>query len=312
MTEEFSHTEVLSNDQLRIEIMPALGGKISSIRTLRGDEELLQKPLMPYAPRNSTVPFEDTDASGFDECLPSVAACSLMTPGGRLNIPDHGEFWRLPCKVRRSREEVTLESTGTSLPLRFERRLRLNDNHLRIDYTVTNASRFPADYVWAAHPLFVVEEGDCIDLPPSAQSVLVEGSAGNRLGPAGSIHPWPLADTGPGGTIDLRVVGSPADGVGDKIFASAPAEGWCALERKRPNLRIQLRFNPEVLPFLGLWLCYGGWPEGREARQYCVALEPCTAPGDSLVSAIRDGFAKRLETGAHHSWSVDFIIDSAS
>ena len=35
------------------------------------------------------------DASGWDECLPSVAACTVKTAGCRLDIPDHGDLWRV-------------------------------------------------------------------------------------------------------------------------------------------------------------------------------------------------------------------------
>jgi galactose mutarotase-like enzyme len=311
LTEETLHTEVLSNEQLRIEIIPALGGKLSSLRAMRNDSELLQEPLAPYSPRTSRTLFQDADASGFDECLPSVSACTVASAAGRISIPDHGEFWRIPHRVRRTREEVTVEATGSVLPLRFERRFRMDKNRLRIDYTLTNIARHRVDYVWSAHPLFAVEEGDRIDLPPSAQSILVEGSAAHRLGPPGSIHPWPLADTR-SGVVDLSIVGKASDGIADKVYASAPREGWCALERTRLNLRIQIRFQPEVIPFLGLWLCYGGWPAGRTTTQYCVALEPCTAPGDSLSAAINDGFAKSLEPGAQDKWALDIIVDAAS
>jgi galactose mutarotase-like enzyme len=54
-------------------ILPKLGGKIASIR-IKG-RELLQAPLAPYGPRTQTMPFDAGDASGWDECLPSVATC---------------------------------------------------------------------------------------------------------------------------------------------------------------------------------------------------------------------------------------------
>ena len=59
-------------------IMPQLGGKIASIRIQ--DQELLQAPLSPPANRTRTMSFDAGDASGWDECLPSVAACSVSTP----------------------------------------------------------------------------------------------------------------------------------------------------------------------------------------------------------------------------------------
>ena len=131
---------VLKTDTFTLEVLPALGGKIASMR--KNGIELLQQPLAPYALRTLTTAFEESDASGFDECLPTVSACEIDSPSGRIAIPDHGEFWRLPCEVEsQTQREVMLTTNGTVLPLRFERRLRIEPDSpaagadtLRIDY----------------------------------------------------------------------------------------------------------------------------------------------------------------------------------
>ncbi|MGC2213898.1 MAG: hypothetical protein WA602_11900, partial [Silvibacterium sp.] len=83
---------LLKTDTLEVEMLPALGGKVSSLR--RNGVELLQAPLRPYALRTAAMGFEASDASGFDECLPSVSECVIAGPSGEIGIPDHGEFWR--------------------------------------------------------------------------------------------------------------------------------------------------------------------------------------------------------------------------
>jgi hypothetical protein len=60
-------------------------------------------------------------------------------------------------------------------------------------------------------------------------------------------------------------------------------------------------------PFLGLWLCYGGWPECHAQRQHCVAFEPCTAPVDSLATAIAAGWAKTLAPGQCDFWWMRIV-----
>src|SRR5271156_3669042 len=118
---------VLKTDTFAVDVLPAFGGKIASMR--RNGIELLQQPLLPYAPRTLATAFEDSDASGFDECLPSVSACDIESPTGKIAVPDHGEFWRLPCEVEsQTQHEVHLTSSGTVLPLRFERRLRIESD----------------------------------------------------------------------------------------------------------------------------------------------------------------------------------------
>src|SRR5438067_797219 len=89
-----------------LSILPEFGGKIASL--LFRSQELLQAPLAPVAARSRTMPFDAGDASGWDECLPSVAACSVPTEGGTAEIPDHGDLWRVSWTVAdRSPNSVT-------------------------------------------------------------------------------------------------------------------------------------------------------------------------------------------------------------
>src|SRR5579863_5588958 len=81
-----------------VTVLPQFGGKISSIYV--NNHELLQAPLAPVRPRTRTMSFDQGDASGWDECLPSVAACTVKTQGGVAEIPDHGDLWREPWEIQ--------------------------------------------------------------------------------------------------------------------------------------------------------------------------------------------------------------------
>jgi galactose mutarotase-like enzyme len=302
---------IMQTDTLRATVLPALGGKIASLRWLRSNVELLQAPLAPYAARTFTMAFDEGDASGFDECLPSVAACAVATGNGTAQVPDHGDFWRLEWEASQKSNEIRMAAMGVSLPLRFERAVTLEGDTLSIDYRITNVGKEPALYAWSAHPLFAVDRGDRIVLPPSVTDVRVEGSAG-RLRGKGSQRRWPRTAGEHGEAIDLNVAGGITDGVGDKLFAKAPADGWAAVERVQHQLRIEVQFDAERSPWLGLWLCYGGWPEGKANRQQCVAIEPCTAPVDSLAEAIAAGQARQLEPGESNDWPMRIRVGPVS
>jgi galactose mutarotase-like enzyme len=302
---------VLKADTVTVNVLPALGGKIASMR--KNGIELLQQPLLPYALRSATMAFEESDASGFDECLPSVAACEIATPSVMASIPDHGEFWRLPCSVTlQTPQEIHLTATGSSLPLRFDRKLRLEPDSLRIEYRVENVGRDEIHYAWSAHPLFAVDPGDQILLPASVTHVKVEGSAHHHLGSPGTVHSWPTTRLASGVQTDLDKAGHVSDNIGDKLYAAAPPEGWCAIERPSAGLRINVEFDPALSPFLGLWLCYGGWPDKSVHKQYCVALEPCTSPVDSLAAAIAAGQARILAPGQCDFWWMRFVTTVVS
>lgn len=297
----------LKTNTLAVEVLPALGGKISSLCSI--GVELLQTPLLPYAARTLSMSFDESDASGIDECLPSVSACEIAGRSGTIAIPDHGEFWRLPCEVeRRGLCEMRLTTTGSVLPLRLERTLTLYDDTLRIEYKLGNVGDADVSYIWSAHPSFAVDPGDEIVLPRSVQQVCVEGSAHERLGVKGEVHRWPETELHSGEKVDLNRAGDVSDDIGDKLYAAAPKEGWAAIERIRAGLRVHVGFDPELSPYLGLWLCYGGWPEGQDRRQQCVALEPCTAPGDSLATALEKGWAKTLAPGESFTWWMTITV----
>jgi len=294
----------LSSDSLRAEVLPELGAKISSLRLLPEGEELLQPPVRPYASRTREMAFEEGDASGIDECIPTVSGCEV----GGAAMPDHGDFWRVPFRHRREGEDLVLEAEGFSLPLRFEKRLSLSGDRLRMAYALRNLGDAPVEFLWSAHPGFAVEAGDRIVLPESVAEVAVWYSGGSRLGAPGRAHPWPHTRDENGAVIDLSLVGGAEDGVGDKLFAQAPPEGWVALDRRRLGRRIEVRFDPAQSPYLGLWLSYGGWPDGQPTRQHCVALEPCTSPADSLATAIERGGARSLAAGASWTWQIEIRV----
>ncbi len=301
----------LQSDSLRAVVLPQLGGKIASLTLLpwagRRGGPLLQGPLKPYLLRTPTLPFDESDGSGWDECLPSIGPCEVTYGNNTAQITDHGDYWRLPWKVEEQTGELLrMSAQGTSLPFFFERTLELEGNVLLLDYTVRNQADVAVPYAWSVHPLFAVDPGDRIILPHSVEEITAESSANGRLGPAGSTHFWPFtANVNDGSALDLTTVGQPSDGVGDKIVMRAPAEGWCALDRLTLGARLTLRFDPKANPWLGIWICYGGWPAAATARKgFTVALEPCTAPVDSLAEAIARGEAGKLAPGEETRWQL--------
>ena len=316
-----SENVLIQASECRVTVLPKMGGKIASIRI--GERELLQTPLAPIERRNHTMEFDESDASGWDECLPSVAACTVKTGSGSAVIPDHGDLWRVEWKRAGGREQgvtsneragasLTLTGSCFSLPLDLERKLELSETDegwvLHLRYTLRNRGEDAIPWFWAAHPLFAVEEGDRIVLPASIHSLRVEGSGGGRLGKGGDTVAWPVARLKDGDSTDLSIAATPDSGIGDKLFAGPlkPAENWCELLRPSAGVRIRITFDAAATPYLGLWMCYGGWPEKQGAKQVCVAMEPSTAPVDSL--AVTGRWSRSLAPGESFSWPMEVEI----
>jgi len=300
-----------------VTILPRLGGKIASIRV--GDLELLQSPLAPYGPRTRTMGFEESDAGGWDECFPSVAACTVTPADGFVaDIPDHGDLWRAGwidvTGGGQTEWDAAFVGCSLSLPFKLERAMKLTekDNGWQLDllYDLNNTSNAPMPWSWAAHPLFAVEPGDRIVLPQSIHTLRLEGSGGGRLGNGGDTVRWPVAALADGHVCDLSLAQGIGSQIGDKLFAGPlrAAENWCALERPGAGVRIKVGFDAAATPYLGLWICYGGWPERPGPKQMCVAMEPATAPVDSLAET--GPWSRVLAGGESFSWTMTVAIES--
>src|ERR1035437_10026610 len=168
---------LLRTGNCTVTILPHLGGKIASI--LVSGHELLQAQLAAYAPRTQTMAFDASDASGWDECLPSVSGCTVETANGPVSVPDHGDLWRVAWKVIASANgSLSLSAECFSLPLKLVRTLTLTQTEkgyrIQADYKVTNTSGNETPWAWSAHPGYAAEEGDILSLPDSIQALRIE------------------------------------------------------------------------------------------------------------------------------------------
>jgi len=295
-----------------VTVLPQFGGKVSSI-LVRG-HELLQTPLLPYGPRTRTMSFDEGDASGWDECLPSVSGCAVQTVNGPATVPDHGDLWRVEWQVLKcDNGSLTLRGECFSLPLALVRTITLTQTakgyRIHADYQLTNTSDKETPWAWSAHPGYTAEEGDTLSLPDSIHALRIEWTRNNRLDKSNGTAAWPIAKLTGGGETDLRVSTEAHSGVGDKLFAGplAEAENWVTLTRPKAGVRLRVSFDAAKTPYLGLWICQDGYPEGDRVQQHCVAMEPTTAPVDSL--AITGPWSRTLAAGASYSWPMTLDLE---
>jgi hypothetical protein len=299
----------LKNELLEVKILPAFGGKITSIRSKYSGEEFILPPLTAYSRASAHATFDLSDGGGFDECLPSVASCEPM--GEEAAVPDHGDLWRTDWQVDAMDRGIVMHADSTSRPLRLTRRAELVGPSLVLDYTLSNLSNSPATWLWSAHPLLRVEEGDLILLPDEIKQVSVEFCSTGKFRQHSCIE-WPIAQTLSGTSADLSRVEA-IDGVtAYKVFAPMGKAGWASLYRQRTGQGLLFRFDPSELPFLGLWICNGAWPDRGDKRQYTVALEPTTADFDSLATAHRESRAHSLGGRGSRQWRLEIQLLGAS
>jgi hypothetical protein len=295
----------LRSADLIVDVLPANGGRIASIRCVRSGIEFLLggSDYQAVAQFGTDAPFEESDCAGLDECLPTVSLSGLETKGG--GAPDHGDLWRHPWSILQSSpDDLLLATTCFSRPLQFSRRLRVSDAEVLMDYRIENLASESVAFLYACHPLFAVEAGDQLILPQEVQRLRLHYSREGRLTTSAGTISWPLvaSDTR---HIALNCVGARSDETAEMLYTERLSHGVCALYRARPRQALVMHFDTSLLPYLGLWICAGGWPEGpAKQKQYAVSLEPTVSPHGSLAAAIESGTAPILNAGSGFAFSL--------
>jgi len=98
--------------------------------------------------------------------------------------------------------------------------------------------------------------------------------------------------------VDLRRV-PPPGAEREFVYVTELPESWCGVDDLSMGASIRMRFDNRRMPFLWLFLSYGGWSDC-----YTAVLEPCTNMPKDLAHAVRAGLSARLEPGAPFETSV--------
>jgi hypothetical protein len=294
----------LSDGDLSVSVVPELGGKIASI-LWRGRELLARNRLRPVT---YGCPYADFDASGFDECLPTIGACAYPEgPWQGITVPDHGEVWSIPWSYVVEGTRFRLSVYGVRFPYAFEKTIELRPPHtIRLGYAFTNLSAFPLRFLWSAHPLLAARPGMRIHLPAETR-VRVDWSKDSRLGDLLAEHAWPHTRDRQGQAVDLGLIGSRESGYADKLYTTRLSVGWCGAHDPADGLYVVWIFPVEHVPFVGLSINQGGWPVDRPAY-FNLGLEPCNGYPDRLDVAIASGDCAVALPGDRLEWHLELRV----
>ncbi|WP_142988467.1 DUF4432 family protein [Granulicella rosea] len=295
----------LKNDEIQIEVMPAEGGRIASLRCAGSGLEFLMQPHRPmrltHASRDAG--FIDGAVAGIEECMPTVSRCVVDGE----TIPDHGDLWQLAWDVTATSEDaVSLQAQCFSRPLRYEKTIRLVGAVVRVESRIVNVGAAPARFLYAAHPLLAVDAGDRIVLPEECAELALHSSLKERVGVDRSRIAWPLVEG-----VDLSLLGDVYARTAEMLYTDRLREGWCGLYRARHAQGIAVRFDTAELGYMGLWICCGGWPD-EPPFQYAFAPEPATSPCGSLAQAVEQGLAETLQPGESFRFAIEYRVSPSN
>jgi galactose mutarotase-like enzyme len=302
---------VLVNSQLVVTVLPAMGGKISGIERKKSGTQFLQQAEGNY--HNVPLPeygesFFPPYAAGFDDCFPTVSPCSITLNGEIIHLPDHGELWTSRWEAEQSGPGMKLTTDGKNLNYRFTKWIHLDGNSLTIRYRVENLSDSTIPFIWSSHPLLNVDPEDELILPSEINEVLVDGMTEEEIGQFGDRISWQDLKSKllP---FDLSIVQPKEVEFAGKFFSDKLQTGVAGIYRKQTDESLLFKFDTAEIPCLGIWLCYGGWPENSEKKDLTAALEPCIGRPDSLEKAIKWGENLEINPSEKHEWSVKITIE---
>ena len=287
----------LRNEKVELRVLPELGARVVSLRDRRSNREWMWHPPGKLKLFRNTFgdSFLNSTLAGFDECLPTLAACEWK---GR-KLPDHGEVWALPWRVDEMAFAKGIIATSVDTPLSpfsFKRMIGLDENVATFSYTLTNTGREPEEFVWTVHPLLTLEEGDRMELPGEVNEFRIDGGSGAPELARGAVWKYPVPFKN--FRIDHLHLGENLEAC-VKGFTHPLHEGRAAIVNDRSGDRLEFQWDTAENDTLGIWLTRGGLNGWHH-----VALEPANGAPDSLAQACNEW--KRhgsLAAGESKAWS---------
>jgi galactose mutarotase-like enzyme len=291
-----------TDGHMRVTVLPEIGAKIISIMDLRsGQEYVWRHPGRALRRIPAGTAFSDGDASGLDDCMPTIDPCTYTGASGRpIMLSGHGDVWRRPWSTVIDGDSLELSVQGrVDAPYQLHKRLTLADQRLLVSYRIATLGPTPLTFQWTGHLLFRAVEGGRIALSghPTARTAFATG--GRLRSEPDLAWTWPMAPGTNGSPVDMSVMPAAATGVNEKPYLRAPTDGCCMITA--PHRRTaMIEFDPTLLPWLAICTNYGGWPDRDPG--YWVAIEPSTSSSDALADSAAAGNAVSVEPGNTLSW----------
>ena len=280
----------LESEELALSVFPDAGGKILDlVHKPTGYNLLWQNSRVGLQRTYAGAAFEDVWCGGWDELFPTDPPCSL--DGNTYH--DHGDLWIGPWAwsvEQDDGEEATLylRRFAVSLPCLMEKwiSLRRDSSAVTFRHRLSNLGTQQVSFVWSLHVAHAIEPGSRVHLP--AGRVGVEPPFWGRAAAGADEMSWPVA--GDGARHDLSRLPGPEAGFTEWLFTKDLRDGWCAVTHPSAGVGLELAFDREVFPTVGLWGVFGGW-----RGHYLLLTEPTTSPPGSLADNVARGRAATLE-----------------
>lgn len=272
----------LENDRIRIEIAPAIGGRITSVYNKQLNKEFLwHDKSCRLKQNNSGDDYAVNFWGGIDELLPN----DIPEIIDGMSYPDHGELWTTPLDYVMESQRVVLSGVLPLSGLFYRKSIGLREHTPEVDtdYTIRNLSGSTRHFLWKLHAALVIEEGDrLITTAKKAKSVYPVTS---RFSHAGEFK-WPEIEN-----ADVSLV-SPKNNTLDFFYLYGVRRGEMKLINDQANHLFRYTYDKKIFPYQWYFASYGGF-----LNHYTAILEPSTGMPVSVNEAMSLGQCAVLEPG---------------
>ncbi|MGH7460744.1 MAG: hypothetical protein ACREMA_06910 [Longimicrobiales bacterium] len=283
---------ILENELISAELIPQLGGRVWELHDRRRSRQWIwQREEVSLRAMPLGACYDDSWAGGWEELFPNDAPGEFEGHA----LPDHGEWWSAAWNVAQITQgaEATVRLT-TELRIRKavctkEYRLARDSDTLRVSYRIESMDAEPFHFLFKQH-LPVALTPACEIVLPGGTVTAVDPSFGTML-PGPGPFAWPVAHS-TNGTVDLGVVPPRSKHAREFIYVSERPDNWCGIDDRERGAALRMYSDNSALPFLWLFLTYGGW-----RNCYTAVLEPCTNLPKDLAEATRLGQSAQLTPG---------------
>jgi hypothetical protein len=163
-----------------------------------------------------------------------------------------------------------------------EFRLAHDARSLVVSYRIESREDDDFHFLFKQH-LPIALTPPCDLVMPGGHVVAVDPSFGTLL-PGPGPQPW--SDAG------LVRVPPRSNTAREFVYVDRLPAAWCGVDDRERRASLRLAFDGEQLPFVWLFLSYGGW-----RGCYTAVLEPCTNMPKDLAAAVHRGQSARLSAG---------------
>lgn len=271
----------LENNELKIAVIPSLGGKLVSLYNKLSKFELLfQNKENEYKKPELNSDFASFDASGFDDAFPTIDSSKVQYEGKEILYPDHGEIWSSSFDYRIIDGYLELACSSSILPYTYKKLIHLENDTVKIKYNIVNKSNSPFPCIWAMHCLVNCSEDIEISFPKNTTEIINVHDS-DILGKKNLIHSYPITKTLDNKDYRLDRIGSSSLNKTEKYYVNGIVnEGECSIYYPGNSSLFTINFDKDKLPYLGFWVTEGGF-----RSDYNCALEPTNSFYDDIDTA---------------------------